>query len=68
MANTGLSIRIFRLCSLRCDDEYDEDGQLAKEENIERYAARVNAGQPIFEAADSTKAGGNGGNVNDYRR
>ncbi len=68
MANGGLSIRIFRLSSLRCDDEYDEDGQQAKEDNIARYAERVKAGLPVFGTVNSAGAGGNGDNAYNRRK
>jgi len=43
------SIRAFRPSHFAGDDEYDEDGQRAKEANVQLYTQRVEAGLPLFD-------------------
>ena len=57
-------MRAFRPSRFAPADEYDEEHQQAKEENLERYAKRAEAGMPLFDpSVGLTQAGPASSNV-----
>ena len=53
MVDGGRNVRAFRPSYFSPTDEYDEDTERAKALNMRVYAARVEAGLPLFERASS---------------
>jgi len=51
MVNGGRNLRAFRPSHFSPSDECDEVTERAKAQNMQLYAARVEAGLPLFEPA-----------------
>jgi len=56
MLNGGQRMRAFRPSRFTPNDSFDEELEQAKEANLQRYAARAEAGLPLFDVPTIAEA------------